>query len=147
MSDQGFRYDLMIEDALLGVVRRIMRQAEARGLPGDHHFYITFRTGHPGTDIPAVLLERYPDEMTIVLQYQFWNLEVHDDRFEVMLSFSERRERLVIPFAAVTAFADPSVKFGLTFKVSDASPPEDDDDTGGENPGEVISLDHFRRKR
>ena len=147
MSDQRFRYDVMIEEALLGVVRRIMRQAAARGLPGDHHFYITFRTGHPGTVIPDSLIERYPDEMTIVLQYQFWNLEVHDDRFEVMLSFSERRERLEIPFAAVTAFADPSVKFGLTFKVADAPPPAEDDSGAGDAPGDVISLDHFRRKR
>lgn len=147
MSDQAYRYDVMVEEALLGVVRRILRHAAANGLAEKHHFYITFRTGHPETRVPSYLHEKYPDEMTIVLQYQFWNLLVRDDRFEVMLSFNERRERLEIPFAAVTAFADPSVKFGLHFHVPEQAAAATAEDGDTDAAGEVISLDHFRRKQ
>ncbi|WP_282606518.1 SspB family protein [Pelagibius sp. Alg239-R121] len=125
-SDNALRYDRMVEDALLSVVHRSLSYAAENGLPGDHHFYITFRTDHPGVDIPNHLRERYPGEMTIILQYQFWDLEVGDDIFSVTLSFSDVPEKLTIPFEAVAAFADPSVRFGLQFDVGDSA--EDDED-------------------
>ena len=115
MSDDDLRYDVMVEDALRGVVRRALKVAASRGLPGDHHFYITFLTTHPGVKIPAHLHERYPNEMTIVLQFQFWGLEIEEESFRVTLSFNDKPERLHIPFAAIKAFADPSVRFGLQF--------------------------------
>lgn len=115
MTVEGLKYDALVEDALRGVVRQVLAHVAERGLPGDHHFYISFRTGHPGVDIPEHLRARYPNEMTVVLQYQFWGLEVGPEAFGVTLSFSEVPERLTIPFAAVTAFADPSVRFGLQF--------------------------------
>ena len=109
------RYDKMVEDALKGVLRAALKASE-NGLPGDHHFYITFRTGDAHVVIPDYLHARYPSEMTIVIQHQYWGLEVDDDKFAVTLSFDRINERLVIPFAAVTAFADPSAKFGLQFQ-------------------------------
>ncbi len=118
-SDNALRYDRMVEDALLSVVHRSLSYAAENGLPGEHHFYITFRTDHPGVQIPDHLRERYPGEMTIILQYQFWDLEVRDDSFSVTLSFSDVPEKLTIPFDAVAAFADPSVRFGLQFDVGD----------------------------
>jgi len=118
MGEDGLRYDAMVESALRGVVRRALAYAAERGLPGDHHFYISFRTTHPGVDIPAALRARYPEEMTIVLQHQFWGLDVGEEAFGVTLSFSDVPERLTIPFAAVSAFADPSVRFGLQFDAS-----------------------------
>ncbi|TQV70851.1 SspB family protein [Denitrobaculum tricleocarpae] len=120
-SENALRYDRMVEDALLSVVHRSLTYAAEKGLPGEHHFYITFRTDHPGVDIPKHLRERYPGEMTIILQYQFWDLEVGDDIFSVTLSFSDVPEKLTIPFDAVAAFADPSVRFGLQFDVGDNS--------------------------
>ncbi len=117
MSNEGLRYDRMVEDALRSVVRKALIEVAEHGLPGNHHFYITFRTDHKDAEIPAVLRERYPGEMTIVLQHQFWGLEIDEDRFCVTLSFSDVPHRLVVPFAAVTAFADPSVRFGLQFDV------------------------------
>lgn len=115
MADNGLKYDAMVERALRGVLREALSYVAEHGLPGDHHLYITFRTEHPDVDMPAQLRERYPGEMTIVLQYQFWGLEVSDDSFAVTLSFSDVPERLEIPFQAVIAFADPSVRFGLQF--------------------------------
>jgi hypothetical protein len=114
------RYDRMVEEALRGVVRQALARAAKTGLVGGHHFYITFRTRHPGADLPDYLLARYPDEMTIVLEHQFWGLEVDDEKFAVTLSFSNRAERLTVPLAAITAFADPSVKFGLQFQEADS---------------------------
>lgn len=111
-------YNLMVEDALRGVVRAALRHVEAHGLPGNHHFYISFRTQAPGVEIPSFLIERYPEEMTIVLQHQFWGLEIEEARFSVTLSFNKSQQKLTIPFSAVTAFADPSVQFGLQFKAS-----------------------------
>jgi uncharacterized protein len=164
MSEQAFKYDMMVEEALRGVVRKALRQAGANGLPGNHHFYITFKTHHPEVDVPVYLTEKYPDEMTIVLQYQFWDLEVREENFEVMLSFNDKRERLFIPFAALTGFADPSVKFGLQFQSSEESSvglvtddfgpqveiDEQESDAkpaSGPTTGEVVSLDHFRKKQ
>jgi hypothetical protein len=120
MGEEGLRYDAMVEQALRGVVRRALTYAAERGLPGDHHFYVSFHTNEPGVDIPAQLRARYPDEMTIVLQHQFWGLDVGEEAFGVTLSFSDVPERLTIPFSAISAFADPSVRFGLQFDSSQA---------------------------
>ena len=117
MSGDDLRYDRMVEDALRSVVGRALSHAAEEGLTGNHHFYITFRTDHPGVEIPDHLHKRYPDEMTIVLQYQFWGLEVGEDVFSVTLSFADVPERLTVPFEAVVSFADPSVRFGLQFDV------------------------------
>jgi hypothetical protein len=116
MGDSGLRYDVMVEAALRGVMRDALNHAIEHGLPGAHHFYLSFRTGHPGVQIDQSLRARFPEEMTIVLQHQFWDLSVEEDRFAVTLSFSNARQRLVVPFAAVTAFNDPSVNFGLQFQ-------------------------------
>ncbi len=123
MSNEGLRYDRMVEDALRSVVRRALIEVAEHGLPGNHHFYITFRTDHKDAEIPAALSERYPGEMTIVLQHQFWGLEIDEHQFCVTLSFSDVPHRLVVPFAAVTAFADPSVRFGLQFDVESGETP------------------------
>lgn len=116
MSKDVLRYDLMVQEALKGVVRKILTEAARDGLPGEHHFYVTFRTGAPGVRLSQRLREKHPDEMTIVLQHQFWDLSVSDHSFEVGLSFSGVPERLLIPFDAVTTFFDPSVQFGLKFE-------------------------------
>jgi uncharacterized protein len=110
------RYDRMVESALRAVVRAALNQAAEHGLPGDHHFYVTFRTAHPGVLLADHLRARYAGEMTIVIQYQYFGLEVGDDGFSVTLSFSGQHERLVIPYAAITTFADPSVNFALQFQ-------------------------------
>ncbi len=114
----------MVEAALRGVVREALARAAAKGLPGAHHFYITFRTRFPGVALPDYLGQQYPDEMTVVLEHQFWDLDVSEACFSVTLSFQNKPERLVIPFDAITAFADPAVKFGLQFQ-------ETPDDSGG----------------
>ena len=116
MSDDLLRYDQMVEDALREVVRTTLTEVAERGLPGNHQVYLTFLTDHPGVEIADHLRETYPGEMTIVLQYQFWGLEVESDAFAISLSFDDVRERLHIPFAAITAFADPSVNFALQFQ-------------------------------
>ena len=154
------RYDRMVEDALRGVLREALT-ASLNGLPGNHHFYITFRTRHPGVDIADYIRMRHPDEMTIVLQHQFWGLEVTPEWFEVTLSFNRMNERLHIPFAAVTAFADPSAKFGLRFQTDtsietpsleqpqgepEESPTEAPEALQQEPAGQVITLDAFRKK-
>jgi len=133
MTKDGLRYDKMVERALRGVVREAISFAIANGLPGAHHFYITFKTAAPGVEISDQLSTKYPDEMTIVIEHQFWELTVSEEGFAVTLSFNNRLERLAIPFAAVTAFADPSVKFGLQFQEAPSeSPPRPDLQSGGE---------------
>ncbi|MGE4061860.1 MAG: SspB family protein [Rhodospirillaceae bacterium] len=129
-------YERMVEDALRGVLRQALKITEAQGLPGAHHFYITFDTTHPGLKIAPSLKALHPNEMTIVLQHQFWDLVVGEDRFEITLSFSGVSQRLSVPFAAVTAFADPHAKFGLQFHVEfeERSEDEDDDDDAGDPP-------------
>lgn len=116
MSKDLLRYDLMVQDALKGVVRKVLADAAKEGLPGEHHFYVSFRTGAPGVRISQRLREKYPDEMTIVLQHQFWDLQVHEHTFEVGLSFSGIPERLLVPYDALSGFFDPSVEFGLKFE-------------------------------
>ena len=115
MSQDNLRYDRLVEAALRSVVRDALRAAMPDCMPGDHHFYLTFRTRAPGVSIPDFLLDQYPEEMTIVLQHQFWGLKADDEHFEVTLSFNNRPADLYVPFAALTAFIDPSVKFGLQF--------------------------------
>lgn len=169
MPVEELRYDKMVEEALRGVVRDSLVFAAEHGLPGEHHFYVTFRPHHPDVEMADYLKARHPDEMTIVLQHQFWDLDVAEEGFSVTLSFSGKPERMVIPFSAVTGFADPSAKFGLQFQ---AIPGDDDEDDGeidafdpepapppaapaksaeaepkdGGGDGNVVALDKFRKK-
>jgi uncharacterized protein len=147
-------YEAMAHDALRGVVRAALKRAAApQGLPGAHHFYITFRTDAPGVSGPPDLLGKYPEEMTIVLQHQYWDLEVEEDRFGVTLKFGGEPQHLEAPYAAVTRFYDPSVQFLLQFETpaaaqpalpvtQDSPPPE----ASGEDEPKVVSLDQFRKK-
>ena len=168
-DDNMLRYDRMVEGALRSVVRSAIEEVIQHydgtgGMLGDHHFYITFLTDYPGVEIPDYLRERYPGEMTIVLQYQFSDLAVDDENMQVTLSFNDVPERLIIPLASISIFADPSVNFALQFQplgeamddddlVLEEMPDGDDDPDGsggggkkGEKTGEVISLDNFRKK-
>ena len=120
MATDLIRYDLLVQDALRGVVRNVLAEAARNGLQGDHHFFITFKTNTPGLRLSNRMRERYPDEMTVILQHQFWDLAVTDHGFEVGLSFNNNPERLLVPFAAITSFVDPSVQFGLKFDVATA---------------------------
>jgi hypothetical protein len=165
MPDQSLDYGRLVERALRQVVRESLGLVAERGLPGRHHHYITFRTDHPGVVIADDLRARYPTEMTIVLQHEFWGLEVKEDRFAVGLSFGGAPHRLEIPLDAVTMFADPSVEFGLQFAQADAAPqprlveqpneprktPVADPNEPGEpvpdgGGAEVVTLDRFRKK-
>ena len=155
MGEQVLRYDRMVEDALRDVVRKALMIAAEDGLAGGHHFYLTFETAGTGVEIPAFLAEKYPDQMTIVLQYQYENLLVDDEMFTVDLQFSGQRCHLTVPFAALTAFVDPSVKFGLQFKVEGAESGATPDDATAaavtaadeqEKTAEVVTLDSFRKK-
>ncbi|MFE1603064.1 SspB family protein [Methylobacterium sp. ID0610] len=119
MADDLIRYDLLVQDALRSVVRKVLGDAAREGLAGEHHFYVSFRTDYPGVRISQRLREKYPQDMTIVLQHQFWDLGVTEHSFEVGLSFSGVPERLLVPFEAVTGFFDPSVQFGLKFELGD----------------------------
>lgn len=152
-------YEAMTQAALRGVMRESLRRVAENGvMPGDHHFYITFRTRAPGVKIADYLSNRFPEEMTIVVQHQFWDLEAHDGHFEIILKFSGVPQHLEIPYAAVTAFMDPSAKFGLTFQknhaLSGVIEPElaGDGDAprpagGGEGQeGTVVNLDAFRKR-
>ena len=134
MAADLIRYDLLVQDALRGVVRNVLTDAAKNGLQGEHHFFITFKTNAPGLRLSNLMRERYPDEMTVILQHQFWELAVTEHAFEVGLSFSNKPERLLIPFAAITSFVDPSVQFGLKFDVPDPGKPAsaDGDAAAGE---------------
>ncbi|MGY4306859.1 hypothetical protein ACVIJ6_004102 [Bradyrhizobium sp. USDA 4369] len=120
MATDHIRYDVLARDALRGVLRRVLSDAAAHGLPGEHHFFITFVSKAEGVKLSPRLLAQYPEEMTIILQHQFWDLVVTEDRFEVGLSFGGIPERLVVPFHAIKSFFDPSVQFGLQFEPSEA---------------------------
>jgi hypothetical protein len=122
MSIDYIRYDLLVQDALRSVVRKVVTEAARSGLPGDHHFNIAFKTQAPGVVIPPAMRQRYPDEMAIILQHEFWDLAVTADAIEVSLNFSRKPERLTIPFDSITGFSDPSVPFG--FKLEPRIPPE-----------------------
>jgi hypothetical protein len=125
MSTDLIRYDLLAQEALRGVVRRVLEDVQRTGVPGEHHFYISFNTEFPGVRISPRLREKYPEEMTIILQHQFWDLAVAEPGFEVGLSFSNVPEKLYVPFEAVTGFFDPSVKFGLKFEALNRSTEEE----------------------
>ncbi len=155
-------YDEIVQEALRDVVGRVLGEVERSGaLPGAHHFYITFKTRLPGVAIPKHLIERFPDEMTIVIQHRFWDLKVEDDGFSVGLSFGGVPSTLRVPFAAVTQFHDPAVEFSLTFQ-ADAAPelheeheapendsPQGEDSESGEaadDGSNVVSVDFTRKK-
>ena len=157
VRDSLIPYDEIVQDALRAVVGRVLSQIEGfDSLPGEHHFYITFKTQASGVDIPAHLVAKFPDEMTIVLQNRFWDLTVAEDHFSVGLSFNQTPSVLVIPYAAITAFHDPSVDFGLQFQVSDddANAPDlhhddadnDRPDVTSEDGSNVVTVD-FGKKR
>ncbi len=141
--DSLIPYDEIVQEALRAVVGRVLGQIQAGGgeLPGNHHFYITFKTGAPGVSIPQHLKERFPDEMTIVLQNKFWDLNVTDEGFAVGLSFNQMPSKLLVPFAAITAFVDPAVDFGLQFQaaLADLSPEPHDD---AENDSPTRGMEH-----
>jgi hypothetical protein len=171
MGKDILKYDEMVETALRGVVREALSRTAQHGLPGNHHFYVTFKTRAVGVEVPDYLREKYPDDMTVVIEHQFWDLTVGEESFSVTLSFKNRPERLTIPLRAITAFADPSVKWGLQFqdqesaKLGEAAgklgvpaakppalaaadtPPAGKPRAGEEKKaGEVVALDAFRKK-
>jgi hypothetical protein len=160
MSLDLFQYEKMVERAMRTVVWEALTKAATDGLPGQHHFYISFRTDFPGARVSDALRARFPEDMTIVLQHQYWGLVVHRDSFEVTLSFSGVQEKLVIPFASITGFVDPSVKFGLQFKPDPESvekagilAPAAAKPNGAATPdgpphgeAEIVALDAFRKK-
>ena len=167
MAKDHIGYEALADRALRSVVKEALKRTEKQGLIGAHHFYLTFRTQDPGVEIPDFLLERYPEEMTIVLQNQFWGLKVGEDGFEVGLTFQKMPTTLVIPFAALTAFVDPSVQFGLQFRNSSAakktpalreapkqppalapqaSPAPEEPAKEPPSAPQVVSIDKFRKK-
>lgn len=170
MATDHIRYDVLARDALRGVLRKVLTDAAAHGLPGEHHFFITFVSKAEGVKLSSRLLAQYPEEMTIILQHQFWDLTVLEDRFEVGLSFGGIPERLIVPFSAIKSFLDPSVKFGLQFDTSDVAEvaPEnlpaapsavsvpapavekadaaDEPTPPNQGGAEVVRLDRFRKK-
>jgi hypothetical protein len=171
MATDHIRYDVLARDALRGVLRQVLSDAAAHGLPGDHHFFITFLSKAEGVKLSPRLLAQYPEEMTIILQHQFWDLVVSEDKFEVGLSFGGVPERLAVPFSAIKSFFDPSVQFGLQFEPSEAAPespaknvpaapassalavsspaPSTEKPAEAEKPSEgaeVVRLDRFRKK-
>jgi hypothetical protein len=144
MPDSLIPYDEIVQEALRAVVGRVLGQVQANGsnLPGNHHFYITFKTQAPGVDIPAHLKARFPDEMTIVLQNKFWDLKVEADHFSVGLTFNQIPAALFIPFSAITAFVDPAVDFGLQFQAigDDADEPEAHETAENDTPEEAPAV-------
>lgn len=167
-TSERIDYPTMIDEAMRGVVKKVLGQVVEHGLPGKHHFFISFDTTHPGVRISPQLKGRFPEEMTIVVQYQYWDLEVHQTCFSMMLSFNNIPERLVVPFDALTAFADPSIKFGLQFHSRPTGSNYAQDNFASETSGEtsfdqavpdavnneetavestkIISFDSFRKK-
>jgi hypothetical protein len=169
MGQDHIRYDILAQDALRGVIRKVLSEVAATGsLPADHHFFITFLTQAPGVRISQFLKSKYPEQMTIVVQHQFWDLKVTETLFEIGLSFSDKPEKLTVPFAAVRGFYDPSVNFELEFDVAlgegeeevaeitaypvagseqTSATASDDKKDGEPKPaGSVVSLDSFRKK-
>ena len=173
MAEDHIRYDILAQEALRGVMRKVLQEVQRTGLPGNHHFFITFLTGAPGVRVSSRLRERYPEQMTIVIQFQYWDLKVSETGFEVGLSFSDVPEKLEVPFSAVRGFYDPSVNFELEFDVrteAEAEPaaepvalapekkpepkkkpaapekPDDDAQPAAGKGADVVSLDAFRKK-
>jgi hypothetical protein len=167
MAQDHIRYDILAQDALRGVIRKVLTEVGATArLPGDHHFFITFLTGAPGVRVSQHLKSKYPEQMTIVIQHQFWDLKVTESLFEIGLSFSDVPEKLVVPFNAIRGFYDPSVNFELEFDVpladeeelpageitayplpAEGSEEPVDKEGGEKKPGSVVSLDAFRKKQ
>lgn len=158
MVDDYLDYGKLIDEAMHDVVRKSLVLVEEHGLPLDHHFFITFLTRYPGVVISDELQERYPDEMTIVIQHQFWDLEIQQDYFSIVLSFDNVKQSLTIPFNALVSFADPSVKFGLQFQLEPIEPMIPDDPSHSNNVpalsnskkssnNNVVQLDSFRKKK
>ena len=155
-ADSLIPYDEIVQEALRAVVGRVLGEVESSGiLPGEHHFYITFKTAAAGVDIPKHLTERFPDEMTIVIQNRFWDLKVGDDGFEVGLSFNQAPARLVIPFSAITGFVDPAVNFALQFQAQAEEGSMQSHETAENDPpaiepvedgSNVVSVDFSRKK-
>jgi hypothetical protein len=133
MSEDLIRYDILAQEAMRGVVRKVLTEVAQTGLPGEHHFFVTFDTNFPGVRVSSRVREQYPEEMTIVLQHQFWDLSVTDTTFEVGLSFNSVPERLLVPFEAITAFVDPHASFGLKLAASE-------DDEQVELPDTIATL-------
>ncbi|UMA65692.1 ClpXP protease specificity-enhancing factor SspB [Roseivivax marinus] len=153
---QGIDYGNLMHRAMRGLIQEVLQDVAARGLPGDHHFFITFDTGHPDVEIADWLSDRYPGEMTVVMQHWFDALEVTDEGFAVTLNFGDAPERLYIPYDAIKTFVDPSVEFGLRFETQDgddddveeadfAEVEEDGEDEKPQKDAEVVSLDSFRK--
>jgi hypothetical protein len=154
MDPEKIDYPTILQDALRDAVRRVLEQVAEHGLPGEHHLYVGFRTSFPGVEVPRFLRDQYPEEVTIILQHQFWGLEVGDESFSVLLAFGGSRQRVTVPFAALTAFADPSADFGLRFDAAPAEtaepeseePEPEEPSTGPERSAEVIRFDPTRRR-
>jgi len=155
--DSLIPYDEIVQEALRAVVGRVLTVVEkGGGLPGGHHFYITFKTQAPGVVIPNRLVERFPDEMTIVLQHKYWDLKVGEDQFEVGLTFSQVPAHLLIPYSAISAFVDPAVNFALQFQVANGNDPEPHDDAENDAPADesgddaatsnVVTVDFGKKK-
>lgn len=146
-----FNYEEMVQEGLRGVVRDALKTAAQEGLPGAHHFYVGFKTDYPGVQLAEYLHERHPEEMTIVIQHQYWDLEVDENGFSITLSFSDSQERIYVPFHALLSFMDPYAKFGLQFTpppaadLPEASAPSEENEKS-ENKDNIITLDTFRKK-
>ena len=149
-----FHYDTLIEEQLLQVVRQVLKQAKLEGIEDPHCFYITFLTNYPGVEIPPYLHDEYPEEITIVLQYQFWELTIEKNYFSVVLSFNENDEKVRVPFKSIVNFSDPSANFNLDFQpqmpekaaLQSFADPGSKKEKLTDNGENVISLDRFRRK-
>lgn len=157
MNEDQIHYPTLIDQAMRGVVRDVLRRVQVTGLPGNHHFYISYSTAHPGVKMSEQLRAKYPKEITIVLQHQYWDFKVEEHYFHVTLSFGGSPEKLTIPFAALTAFADPSIKFGLQFQPAEMleveitgaeqlEEPEVENLQEVADESKIISLDFFRKK-
>lgn len=157
MTEDYLNYPYLIDAAMRGMVRDVMKRVQRDGLPGEHHFYISYDTQHAGVKMSDQLRSKYPKNITIVLQHQFWDFKVEEGQFHVTLSFGGAPEKLTVPFAALTAFADPSIKFGLQFQTEaanesspvEATQPESAaaaEATDDDGVAEIISLDAFRKK-
>ena len=148
---QTIDYGRLMHDAMRGLIREVLTQVADHGLPGDHHFFITFDTTHPEVEIADWLKARYPAEITVVIQHWYEDLEVDEEGFGITLNFGDQPEALYVPFDALRTFVDPSVEFGLRFESQESDEDEDEDEPdAGEEPrpagsGEVVSLDKFRK--
>lgn len=140
MSEILINYDELVQNALRGVVKAVLKNVEKNGLPGEHHFYIAFKTHAEGVEISPHLKSRYPDEMTIVLQHRYWGLKIDEDQFEIGLSFNQKPELLVIPYTAIVGFVDPSVQFALQFN-EDSEDGDEIESEDGEDGADEVTIE------